>query len=161
MFTHASFKLLDWQKENLVASYKQASAVLLLEKYLNNIVCVKRLNQEADRPDLRCPPPRLNLTGATEGGRRWTRLSNCAAGKAVMRGGGEAGCSRQLLESCALSHRLLLLPDSPLLLLHLARISAAGLHTSQLYPPCPASPACCCGWLESRRCSDRVRIGHR
>lgn len=38
-----------------------------------------------------------------EGGRRRTRPANCAAGKAVMRGGGErrAAAASQLLESCA------------------------------------------------------------
>lgn len=80
-----------------------------------------------------CDDP--SLTGAPEGGRRRTRSANCAAGKAVMRSGGEAGCSSQLLGSCApenLSNCCALLLDLLLLLLHLARISAAELPPQHL-----------------------------
>ena len=57
------------------------------------------VNQQCRQTGVTCADP--SLTGAPEGGRRSTRLANCAAEKAVMRGGREAGCSSQLLESCA------------------------------------------------------------
>lgn len=117
------------------------------------------MNQPCRQTDMTCADP--SLTG--EGGRRRTRLANCAAGKAVMRRGREAGCSSQLLESCAPE------PSAAATITRFTCTSAASGETLRGRTPhlralsSLASPASCCGGntqaLGSRPDRQQVRPG--